>query len=130
MCIRSYNADDGRYLGDMLLAEGLKPDDMCFSSNATFVYDDGIIKGFYTYRIEDVFPHLQHFCVDSEYRNMNVARTLIKDFREKMKDLGYSKAIINSPLCKEYINIIVKWYFKIQESYGADDNHRFYLVRL
>ena len=133
MIIRPYTPDDGKFLGEMLLTEGLEPDEMEYVTGETFVAEDydGNIVGFYTYKMEGVFPHLQHYCTDAKYRDgtLQIARVLIRDFRRKIKDLGYKKAIINSPKCKRKIGRLIQWYFKA-EPYGADDGHKFYLVEV
>jgi hypothetical protein len=132
MIIRPYTADDGRFLGEMLLAEGLEPDEMDFTSNETFVcISRNAVVGFYTYKMEKSFPHLQHYCVSREARNgtLDVARVLIRDFRRRIKGLGYLKAIVNSPKHKRKISRLIRWYFKA-EPYGTDDGHKFFLVNI
>ena len=133
MIIRPYTVDDGKFLGEMLLAEGLEPDEMEYVTGETFVVEDydGKVIGFYTYKMQGVFPHLQHYCVDRSKRDgtLDIARILIRDFRRRIKELGYPKAIINSPKCKRKISRLIRWYFKA-ESYGADDGHKFYLVEV
>ncbi len=117
----------------MLIEEGLEPEEMEYVSGETFVAEDydGNILGFYTYKMEGDFPHLQHFCTNRDFRDrtLDVARILIRDFRRRMKSLGYAKAIINSPKCKRKIGLLIQWYFRA-EAYGADNEHKFYLVTI
>jgi len=124
--IRPFDIEDIDALYDMLEVEGLKKEDMGFLEHKTFVYDDGEMKGFYTYRIDyAIFPYLIHFCVRRDSRRTDVARALIRHFRHKMKDSGYRKIILHSmPLTEK----IIKWYFKQEEPYGNTDNKDFYLV--
>ena len=133
MIIRPYTADDGKFLGEMLLAEGLEPEEMEFATKETYVAEDnGKIVGFYSYKIEhDIFPHLQHYCVNQDSRDgtLDIARILIRDFRRRIKSLGYQKAIINSPKCKRKISRLIQWYFKINP-YSADDEHKFFYVEV
>lgn len=132
MIIRPYTADDGKFLGEMLLAEGLEPEEMEFATKETHVcVSRNKVVGFYTYKMEGFFPHLQHYCVAKESRDgtLDIARVLIKDFRRRIKGLGYPKAIINSPKCKRKISRLIQWYFKA-EPYGADDGHKFFLVEI
>ncbi len=130
MVIRRYEHKDSKQLSEMLREEGLKPDEMDFSTNLSFVLiEEGEVKGFYTYKIEHgCFPHLQHFCVKKSSRNSpTVARKLIRDFRSRVKRDGYGKAIINSPSCSDKISKIIEWYFKAKP-YGTGKSHKFYLV--
>ncbi|MEE8382227.1 MAG: GNAT family N-acetyltransferase [Thermodesulfobacteriota bacterium] len=133
MIIRPYTPDDGRTIGLMLVTEGLEPEEMEFVTGNTFVAEDydGSVVGFYTYKLEGVFPHLQHYCVDKDARDgtLDIARALIREFRRRMKSLGYAKAIINSPKCKRKIGRLIQWYFKA-EPYGTDDAHKFFLVNI
>lgn len=128
--IRPYIFDDGKHLGGMLLEEGLMPERMCFVKYKTFVYDDGEVKGFYTYKIaHDIFPHMIHFCVGREHRTLTVARALIRDFRQRMRADCFPKAIIHNSLHKDYLDKIIRWYFKT-EPYSENKTHRYFLVEV
>ena len=133
MIIRPYIADDGKFLGEMLLAEGLESNEMSYVKGETFVAEENRkIVGFYTYKIEhDIFPHLQHYCVSQDNRDgtLDIARVLIRDFRRRMKSLGYQKVFINSPKCKRKISRLIQWYFKANP-HSADNEHKFFLVNI
>lgn len=125
--IRPYHVDDGKFLGDMLLTEGLKPDEMGFATGNTYVYDDnGIVKGFYTYRIDhDVFPHITHFCVGRKYRGIGrIAYRLIKDLTKR---IGFGKIIIHAK--NKEIAKLVEHYFDTKP-YGEDRECKFYLAKV
>ncbi len=119
--IRPYHVDDGKHLGEMLLMEGLKPDDMGFATWDTYVYDDGELKGFYTYKINNGFPYLVHLCVDREYRTASIARALIGDFKKRVK----TRFIINAPEGTK-VDRVVKRYLNA-EPYANKDKHNFYI---
>lgn len=130
--IRPYTHSDLEQLKDMLLAEGLAYDDMGFTTGNTYVYDDGVVKGFYTYNMKhDIFPHLQHFCVDKENRDapMTVGLALGRDFKKRMSDMGYNKSIIAIPNNKGSLNKIMRWFFKPKE-YSQDNEFKFYLAKM
>lgn len=124
--IRTFKPEDSRSICDMLMAEGITQDQMAFLDNETWVYDDGSIKGFYTVKMEGVFPHLQHFCIDRNSRGGQVARALIAHFKETFK--MFNKKIINSPVNNDFVDKVIRRYFKVGEPYSVDKEHRFYLV--
>lgn len=126
--VRPYETDDGKSLGEMLLAEGIKPDEMGFVDNETYVYEDDGIKGFYTYKIEhEVFPHLKHFCVTRDSRNGKIARELIKDFRQRLKAQGYRKAIVHAK--DESLEKIIGWFFRVKP-YREENGHKFFIAEV
>ena len=125
--IRPYTADDGRYLGAMLATEGYKPDEMGFASHETWVYDDGEIKGFFTYRFSHGLPYIVHFCVNRSHRGMWVGKNLINKFMHEVRD--YDEALINVPLIRTDIQRIVEGYFKTTP-YAIKDGYAFYKVEV
>ena len=78
----------------MLLAEGLKEEEMSFDKNATYIVDNS----FFTLRWEHGFMSLVHFCVDHNHRSHKSARDLLKG----IKEVVVGKLIIHSK--KEYLN--------------------------
>ena len=127
--IRPFVIEDSRSLCDMLMAEGLKKDQMDFLDNETWVYEDEGIKGFYTFKIEyDIFPHLQHFCIRGDCRGGSVARALIRHFKDRIR--VFRKAIINSPVSNEFVDKVIRRYFKIDKPYSVDNEHKFYWVNV
>lgn len=129
MSVRNFRQDDTPFLFGLLTVEGLTPDQMDFEDNETWVYDDGEIRGFYTFRIEhDIFPHLQHFCIDRDSRGGNVARALIRHFKDRVK--AFRTAIINSPNNNEFVDRVIRRYFGVTAPYATDTEHKFYLVQV
>lgn len=125
--IKPYIPDDHAPLTSMLLAEGLNHDDMGFATGDTYVYDDnGIVKGFYTYKMDGEFPYLVHFCTHKSHRSLGLALSLIRDFRGRIKKLGYNKGIINCPK-NDYIRKMIEWYTKTKP-YAKENQHGFYLI--
>lgn len=127
--IRPFQIEDSRSLCDMLMAEGLTQNQMAFMEHETWAYEDEGVKGFYTFRIEhDIFPHLQHFCVDRNNRGGNVARALIRHFKDRVK--AFRTAIINSPNSNEFVDRVIRRYFGVTAPYATDTEHKFYLVQV
>src|SRR3990170_1020713 len=120
--IRPFCYNDTPSLHTMLSVEGIEDKEMTFIKESTWVYEDeGVVKGFYTYCIENYFPHLIHFCVDRKYRSGNIARALIKDFKKRMMLRGYLKAIIHAKTTE--IERIVSRYLKTKpytKKYGMN----------
>lgn len=129
LMIRPFQIEDSKSICDMLMAEGIAEYQMDFVNNETWVYDDGEIRGFYTFKMEhEVFPHLQHFCVVRKSRGGNVARGLIAHFKNKVN--MFHKVIINSPIHNGLTDRIVRRYFKVSTPYATDTEHKFYLVQI
>lgn len=125
--IRLYLVDDGKILGEMLLEEGIEPDDMGFAKHETYIYDDGEIKGFYTMRFEHGLPYIIHFCVGKKWRDTRIVRAMIRDFAERFR--RYGTAILNVPEKRDDIQKIVEWFFKAKP-YACKEGHLFYKVEV
>lgn len=127
--IRPFQIEDGLSICNMLTAEGLSKNQMSFLDNETWVYEDEGIRGFYTFKMEyDIFPHLQHFCVDRNNRGGNIARALIKHFKDRVK--VFNKAIVNSPVNNGFVDRVIRRYFGVATPYATDTEHKFYLVQI
>ena len=117
--MRKYVGDDYRALYDMLEFEGLKPEEMSFDMDMTYIVD----KSFFTLRSDNDFMHLIHFCVDKDDRTPSNARKLCK----ALKEVVVGKLIIHSK--KEYLNRCIEYYFKTKP-YEVKDGTNFYLVEV
>lgn len=127
--VRPFKIGDSADLSALLKAEGLSKDQMDFFDNETWVYEDEGIRGFYTFKMEhDIFPHLQHFCVDRNNRGGNVARGLIAHFKDRVK--AFHQAIINSPIDNHFVDKLIRRYFGVTAPYATDAEHKFYLVQI
>lgn len=125
--LRPYTADDGRLLGTMLAMEGYSPEDFGFNAHETWVYDDGEVKGFFTWRLEHNYPYIVHFCVDNSHRGSWVAKNMIDKFMDLVRD--YKEVLINVPLKRTDIQRIVEGYFKTTP-YAVKDGYAFYSVEV
>ena len=117
--MRKYQDSDYDTLKDMLLAEGLKEEEMSFDTDITYIVDNS----FFTLRTEHGFLSLVHFCVDQKHRSQKSARELLKG----IKEVVVGKLIIHSK--KEYLNKCIEYYYKTKP-YEVKDGYSFYLVEV
>ncbi len=117
--IRKYEGSDYDTLKEMLLAEGLKEEEMSFDTDTTYIVDNS----FFTLRWEHGFMSLVHFCVDHKHRSQKSARDLLKG----IKEVVVGKLIIHSK--KEYLNKCIEYYYKTKP-YKVEDGCNFYLVEV
>lgn len=128
--IRPYKiTKDSLALMRILEAEGVKREAHRYIEYPTYVYDDGGIQGFFTFRMEQGFPALIHFCTDREHRSPALARKLIKAFVEKVKEGNFVGAIIHVKQGKGYLDKFVQYYFK-KKPYATKDGFNFYFVKV
>ncbi len=126
--IRRYKTTDIEILKEMLLAEGLKEDDMVYGDKDkdTFVIEDnGIVKAFFTIKCEHGFPSLQHFSSVRKYRTPALARKLVKAVEFVIKKNMFKKMIIHAK--DEIIKKFIEYYWKTGP-YCYKDNRYWYLI--
>ena len=130
--MRRYNYNDRHELAEMLLAEEIPPLEHQFAKNITHVLiEDDVIKGFFTLgvKVQSGYPYLMHFCTKKKYRTPKLARTLTSALVEAVRALGAKKFIINCPVEKNYLQRIIKYYFK-KKPYATKSRHDFTLVEV
>jgi hypothetical protein len=127
--LRAINEADTQDLSDMLKAEGLKDEEIDLGRSATWVMDEGGIRGFFSIRMEHNIPYLVHFCVKQGERCHELARRLVRYFKSVVRSLGFQKAIVNVKHENTYLQKLVSVYFKTAP-YAQDNEVTFYLVEV
>lgn len=127
--IRLYKDTDKDILVRMLKDEGLKEEDIKFQKHKTYIYEDGKVKGFFTFRYEHDMPHLIHFCLDKKCRDFSTAVALTREFVRQIKRENYKEAIVHAPHNKAYLNTLIRYFFRVKP-YKVDDDYSFYLVEV
>lgn len=128
--IRAYRSTDEKPLGDWLEGAGVPRKDHAFAFGETWVLElDGKTSGFFTWRWDNMMPHLSHFFVAPEARGVDAARELVKAFCLRIKGLGRKTAIINTLACKPFLRKFVEYYFR-RKPYAESNGHNFFLVEV
>lgn len=128
--IRQYIKEDKPILEWMLYKEGLGLDEMEFEDHTTFVYDDGKVKGFFTFREnEHGYPCLTHFCVHRQYRGTEVTWRMIRAFKKIIRERGAVASIVILKENMSFVNKVVERYFK-KGPYAVENGYKFYFVEV
>jgi len=86
--------------------------------------DEGII-GLFVMKIEQNLPSLRFFIVKRERRSVKVSRSLIKAYRNFVRNMGFTHSLIT--VKKDYLKNVVEYYFR-KKPYAVKDGISFYLV--
>ena len=125
MKIRCYQKKDYSDIANMMRIENNKIDGI--NSNNTIVMEDNGIIGFFTWVIEHNLPVLKYFCFKRDKRNLNKIRLMLKVCKTIIKNLGYSKMIIN--INQQYLCKLAEYYFKAK-LYNRNETNYFYIVEV
>lgn len=120
-------------IDNLFLAEGVDPTDADykdFKEHKTWVVkDEQELVGFFTMRKEHGLPFLTHMLVKKKYRTINTARFFIKEFVEKVRQSGFSKAIVHAPESNIGVQKLLCHYFR-KPFYGSSNGNKFMLVEV
>ena len=122
--MRRYQKADRGYIYKSLKSENLRDDQMSFEQDNTFLND----TGFFSYRMEHGYPYITHFYIDKDKRNHLTALKLLKDFKEKIKEEGYTAFIVEVLEEKQYLSRLVMWLNRRRKPYAEVDGNKYYLV--
>ena len=128
--IRAYRQSDQKMVYRLFREEGIEPSETDFKQGLKWVYMlNGHSVGFFITRTVHELPFLAHFCIDRKYRNINTARELIKEFAIKVKELGYTQAIVHASEGQVGVQKLLCHYFR-KPFYAKSEGTRFMLVEV
>lgn len=121
--MRPYNTKrDFLRLFNYLVSENIRPVDMVFDKDITWVDENG----FYTYRIED-YPWLIHFYIEPEHRSYTTLYRMYQHFKDRVRG-RFTQYAVTVPDDKPYIEKFVK--LAGGKKYMRRDKMDFYYVKL
>ena len=123
--IRPYDLQDDVCLSSMLTQEGIAPDKMRHRDHPTWCAEEnGEVVGFYTVRLSEPAPYLQHFCVKAGSRYGRVSRELMQHLK---LFLDYRPFTVHVKKGKDKLKRGVEAYFRAKP-YAETEDRFWYFV--
>lgn len=114
-----------------LEGEGLTDDQMTFADHpAAILIDDNGYVGFFSFRIVDGMPYLNHFLVFKHRRSFTNAVALLKAFVRTVIMAGYVEFVAEAPPGKGYLKSFIKFWAGKDEPYASHSGSDYYLMHV
>jgi len=110
MKIQRFDAKDQYQILAILEYEKI-PAEGVYEGDTWVVKNFGIIKGFFTLRLDGKFPMLQHFAIHRHFKtDIKLIYFLMRQARKRAKDLGFKHLVYQAPKDKPKVAQLLGFY--------------------